>query len=134
MLPLEGAALDLKIKYCETIFDFKQEDKARPALEEAKDKKREVLLQLIALVEGESAQKNILIQQMLPRVFAMIETNMFRTPKVQTASLSGSAEEHLDTKKDEEEAIIMLEEQWPHLQIVYELLLRIIIAKDLDCK
>ena len=24
----------------------------------------------------------------------------------------------------------MLEEQWPHIQIVYELLLRIIIAKD----
>ena len=28
----------------------------------------------------------------------------------------------------------MLEEQWPHLQIVYELLLRIIIAKDVDTK
>ena len=28
----------------------------------------------------------------------------------------------------------MLEEQWPHLQIVYELLLRTIIAKDVDCK
>jgi serine/threonine-protein phosphatase 2A regulatory subunit B' len=30
--------------------------------------------------------------------------------------------------------MIMLEEQWPHLQIVYELLLRLIIAKDVDTK
>ena len=70
---------------------------------------------MIALVDGESVQKNMLIHQLLPKVFAMIEVNIFRTPKVQTAALSGSAEEHLDTKKDEEEAIIMLEEQWPHL-------------------
>ena len=28
----------------------------------------------------------------------------------------------------------MLEEQWPHIQIVYELLLRIIILKNLDPK
>jgi serine/threonine-protein phosphatase 2A regulatory subunit B' len=27
-----------------------------------------------------------------------------------------------------------LEEQWPHLQIVYELLLRIIISKEVDTK
>ena len=87
---------------------------------------------MISLVEGESLQKNPLLNQLLVKVFAMIEVNMFRTPKVQTAALSGSAEEHLDTKKDEEEAIIMLEEQWPHLQIVYELLLRTIIAKNVD--
>ena len=80
------------------------------AVAQAKDKKREILLQLIALVDGESLQKNPLLNQLLERVFAMIEINMFRTPKVQTAALSGSAEEHLDTKKDEEEAIIMLEE------------------------
>lgn len=28
----------------------------------------------------------------------------------------------------------MLEEQWPHLQIVYELLLRVVISKDVDTK
>ena len=35
---------------------------------------------------------------------------------------------------DPEEEQIMLEEQWPHIQIVYELLLRIIILKNLDPK
>jgi len=40
----------------------------------------------------------------------MIEINIFRTPKVQTAAISGSIEDHLDTKKDEEEVIVMLEE------------------------
>ena len=110
MLPIDGASLELKLKYCETIFDFKQDEKANPLVAEAKDKKREVLLQLIALVDNDAGSKNVLIQQLLPKVFDMIEVNIFRTPKVQTASLSGSAEEHLDTKKDEEEAIIMLEE------------------------
>ena len=33
-----------------------------------------------------------------------------------------------------EEEQIMLEEQWPHIQIVYELLLRIIILKNFDAK
>ena len=33
---------------------------------------------------------------------------------------------------DPEEEQIMLEEQWPHIQIVYELLLRIIILKNLE--
>ena len=35
---------------------------------------------------------------------------------------------------DPEEEQIMLEEQWPHIQIVYELLLRIIILKNVDAK
>jgi hypothetical protein len=52
------------------------------AVAQAKDKKREILLQLIALVEGETLQKNPLLNQLLERVFAMIEINMFRTPKV----------------------------------------------------
>lgn len=64
----------------------------------------------------------------------MIQVNLFRTPKVQISAYSGSAEEHLDTKKDEDEAVVMLEEKWPHLQIVYELLLKTIIAKDVDLK
>ena len=58
-----------------------------------------------------------------------------RTPKVQvTSQQTGSIEEHLDSKKDDDEDMVMLEEQWPHLQIVYELLLRLIIAKDVDTK
>ncbi len=51
-----------------------------------------------------------------------------------TAQENRSAEEHLDLKKDEDEDLILLEEQWPHLQIVYELLLRIIISKEVDTK
>ena len=110
MLPIDGASLELKIKYCETIFDFKQDEKSNPTVAEAKDKKREVLLQIINLVDSDSVNKNMLLNQLLPTVFSMIEVNIFRTPKVQTAALSGSIEEHLDTKKNEEETIVMLEE------------------------
>ena len=35
---------------------------------------------------------------------------------------------------DPEEEQIMLEEQWPHIQVVYELLLRLIILKNMDSK
>ncbi len=44
MLPLEAATLEIKLKYCETIFDFKMEDKANMAIADAKEKKREILL------------------------------------------------------------------------------------------
>ena len=40
--------------------------------------------------------------------------------------------ERIDSKSDAEE-IIMLEVQWPHLQIVYELLLAVCISKEVDC-
>jgi len=33
-----------------------------------------------------------------------------------------------------EEEEVYMEEAWPHLQVVYELLLRFIIAKEIDSK
>lgn len=68
----------------------------------------------------------------------MIWANIFRAPKVAITSQSthSFAQESrksnaADAAASEDSQQIMLELQWPHLQIVYELLLRLIIDKDL---
>lgn len=58
----------------------------------------------------------------------MIELNLVRTPKVQlTRTGSQVPVESFDPKNEHDEDEIMLEESWPHLQLVYEILLRIIL-------
>jgi hypothetical protein len=49
-------------------------------------------------------------------------------------AFSGKIQEERSNKNTEQEEEIMLEESWPHIQIVYELLLRLIILKQYDAK
>ena len=49
-------------------------------------------------------------------------------------AFSGKIQEERSNKSAEQEEEIMLEESWPHIQIVYELLLRLIILKQYDAK
>lgn len=53
-------------------------------------------------------------------------------------AFTGKIEEQMSTvrgsKMDEEAEEIMLVESWPHIQIVYELLLRLIILKQYDVR
>ncbi len=93
------------------------------------------MIEFISLFDGDTPkiQKSEFLEN-LSLVFEMISINIFRTPKVEvTASVVGQVEEKFDTGKAlDEDDVVMLEEQWLHLQIVYELLLRIIVAKDVD--
>lgn len=58
----------------------------------------------------------------------MIENNLIRTPKVQlTRTGSQVPVESFDFKNEHDEDEIMLEESWSHLQLVYEILLRIVL-------
>lgn len=101
-----------KCAFCVTIFDFKLNDKLNDTVSDAKNLKRQYLLDLIAVFDSD--QPNELRTQLLSNleiVFSLVQVNLFRTPKVQvTAQQNGSAEEHLDSKKDEDEDLIMLEE------------------------
>lgn len=119
-----------KIEFCITVFDFKQVDK-KGAVADARNLKRTFLLDLIAALE--TSEKQDLLAN-LDAAIEMIRVNLFRTPKVQITAQQGSTDDFLDAKQNVVEEVIMLEEQWPHLQIVYELLLRIIICKDVDQK
>ncbi len=93
------------------------------------------MIEFISLFDGDTPkiQKSEFLEN-LSLVFEMISINIFRTPKVEvTASEVGQVEEKFDTGKAlDEDDVVMLEEQWLHLQIVYELLLRIIVTKDVD--
>ena len=68
----------------------------------------------------------------MKHLFQMLSVNLFRTPKVSVTKFGGQQEENFNRQAgdDNEETQILLEEQWPHLQIVYELLLRVVILKD----
>lgn len=64
----------------------------------------------------------------------MISINLFRTPKVSVQKFGGQQEDNFNRKAGDEieETQILLEEDWPNLQIVYELLLRVVILKDFN--
>ena len=44
MLPIDHTNLEAKIRYCETVFDFKEDKKMDLTISEAKDLKRDFLL------------------------------------------------------------------------------------------
>lgn len=44
MLPIDPTNFEEKIRYCETVFDFKEDKKIDLAISEAKDLKRDYLL------------------------------------------------------------------------------------------
>ena len=63
-------------------------------------------------------------------IFSMIWLNILRTPNVEVSKGKQMGEDcfsefgdNIDGGDDK----IMIEEAWPHLQVVYELLLRVII-------
>jgi serine/threonine-protein phosphatase 2A regulatory subunit B' len=122
-----------KVHFCETIFDFTRLNKSSSLVSEAKNKKREYLLTFISDFDTQPLIKQVLLQN-LPSLFKMISTNLFRSfkPQVTAQDYSALGVERIDSKSDAEE-VIMLEVQWPHLQIVYELLLAVCIAKEVDC-
>ena len=109
---------------------------------EAKESKRETLLELIDMMDGEKQNEGSLVAARsallhsdvaMRSLFKMISINLFRTPKVSVTKYGGQQQEDQINKKagDEvEETQILLEEQWPHLQIVYELLLRVVILSN----
>lgn len=53
---------------------------------------------------------------------------------MQVAAFTNKNEDTVADRKGDDEEEIMLVESWPHIQIVYELLLRVIILKQYDQK
>ncbi|KAH9260794.1 hypothetical protein BASA81_001261 [Batrachochytrium salamandrivorans] len=87
---------------------------------EEKEAKRVLLL---GLVEHINSAKDVFSESVFPEVMSMLGANLFRDLP-HNESETGNA--------DEEEP--MLEQSWPHLQIVYEFLLRFVVSPDVDAK
>ncbi|KAJ3194095.1 Serine/threonine-protein phosphatase 2A 56 kDa regulatory subunit delta isoform [Irineochytrium annulatum] len=106
-----------KIGQCNVIFDFND------ALSDLKGKeiKRQTLTELVEYITN---NRGVITEPIYPEVIGMFATNLFRTIPPQV-NPTGDA---FDPEEDEP----VLEQAWPHLQIVYEFFLRFIESPDFN--
>ncbi|KAJ3118572.1 hypothetical protein HDU96_000524 [Phlyctochytrium bullatum] len=106
-----------KISQCNVIFDFND------ALSDLKGKeiKRQTLTELVEYITN---NRGVITEPIYPEVIGMFSTNLFRTIPPQV-NPTGDA---FDPEEDEP----VLEQAWPHLQIVYEFFLRFIESPDFN--
>lgn len=110
-----------KLKICCVVFDFSDPSKN---LKE-KDIKRQTLLELVDYISCVSSKFSEVTMQEITR---MVATNLFRTLP------SNNHENKLPDMYDAEEEEQTMEPSWPHLQIVYEFLLRFVASTETDAK
>lgn len=78
------------------------------------------MIELIDLLDEQDAPEYVINERTLEAAMQMISINLFRTFANKTYKKPSSA----DPDEDEPH----LEEAWPHLQLVYELLLKFILS------
>lgn len=106
-----------KLKQVSVVFDFND------VLSDLKGKeiKRQTLNELVEYV---SSNRGVITETIYPEVFHMFSTNLFRTMPPQVNPYGDA----FDPEEDEP----VLEQAWPHLQIVYEFFLRFIESPDFN--
>ncbi|XP_047341794.1 serine/threonine protein phosphatase 2A 59 kDa regulatory subunit B' gamma isoform-like [Impatiens glandulifera] len=110
-----------KLKMCCVVFDFNFTTKN---LKE-KDIKRQTLLELVDYVSSVNTKFNEIAMQEITK---MVSSNLFRT-------LPSSHHDHkLPEIYDVDEDDLKMESSWPHLQIVYEFLLRFVSSPETEAK
>lgn len=109
-----------KLHICCMHFDFS--DNTKSARE--KEIKRQTLTELVDLVQSGSSKMNEVMQEELVK---MISVNIFRCLP---PALHETGTETGDPDEDE----MFLDPSWPHLQMVYELLLRYVVSPDMETK
>jgi len=110
-----------KLQICCFQFDFS--DTLKSARE--KEIKRQTLLELVDFIQSGSGKITETCQEEMIR---MISANIFRC--LPPASHENTGQETTDPEEEEP----YLEPSWPHLQLVYELLLRYVVSSDTDTK
>lgn len=109
-----------KLNMCCVVFDYTDPSKN---LKE-KDIKRQTLLELVDYISSVSSKFNEITMQEITK---MIAANLFR-------ALPSSNHDKLPDVYDPEEEEPAMEPAWPHLQIVYEFLLRFVASTETDAK
>ncbi|XP_021893831.1 serine/threonine protein phosphatase 2A 59 kDa regulatory subunit B' eta isoform-like [Carica papaya] len=110
-----------KLNLCCVVFDFTDPTKN---LKE-KDIKRQMLLELVDYVTSANAKFTETVMQ---EVVKMISANLFRSLTPQPRENKGL--EAFDLEEEEP----LMDPAWPHLQIVYEFLLRFVASPETDTK
>ncbi|CAN8258519.1 unnamed protein product [Cochlearia groenlandica] len=111
-----------KLSMCCVVFDFKDPSKNI----KEKEVKRQTLLELVDYIASVGAKFNDVAMQELTR---MVSTNLFRT--FPSASNHENRALEVQDVDDEEPS---LEPAWPHVQVVYEILLRFVASPMTDAK
>ncbi|XP_057983656.1 serine/threonine protein phosphatase 2A 57 kDa regulatory subunit B' beta isoform-like [Malania oleifera] len=110
-----------KLQIC--CFQFEFSDTLKSVRE--KEIKRQSLLELVDFIQSGSGKITENVQEEMIR---MISVNIFRC--LPPASHENTGAENTDPEEEEP----YLEPSWPHLQLVYELLLRYVVSSDTDTK
>lgn len=108
-----------KLRLCCVIFDF-TDDNAKAKDNIAKEVKRQQLLDLIDYV---TTARKWFSEEIVVPTLEMVSINLFR-------SLPPSPYSDWDPEEDDP----ALDPQWPHLQLVYEFLLRFVVSSQADVK
>ncbi|TMW62377.1 hypothetical protein Poli38472_009870 [Pythium oligandrum] len=113
-----------KLKLCCTLYDFTD---VRKQVRE-KEAKRNALLQIVEYISaGKVVWDATVVTDLLECVSANIFRFLGRKPSPVLINAEGKAE-----VPDEDEP--MLEPSWAHMQLVYEILLRFVLSKEVDSK
>ncbi|XP_044487052.1 serine/threonine protein phosphatase 2A 57 kDa regulatory subunit B' beta isoform-like [Mangifera indica] len=110
-----------KLQVCCFLLDFSDTTKSV----REKEIKRQTLLELVDFIQSGSGKITETCQE---EMIKMISINLFRC--MPPASHENTGQEVGDPEDEEP----YLEPSWPHLQLVYELLLRYVVSSDTDTK
>lgn len=108
-----------KLKACHRIADFSDSKKDV----ELKETKKECLIEIIDVLDEPEAADFVFKERVMEAAMQMISVNLFRT----FANKNNKKASSVDPDEDEPH----LEEAWPHLQLVYELLLKFLLTAHL---
>lgn len=110
-----------KLNMCCVVFDFMDPSKNI----KEKDIKRQTLLELVDYISTVTSKFNEIVMQEITK---MVVANLFRTFP------SSNHDNKLPESFDPEEEEPTMEPAWPHIQIVYEFLLRFVASSETDAK
>ncbi|KAL5997346.1 hypothetical protein ACLOJK_008276 [Asimina triloba] len=110
-----------KLNLCCVVFDFTDPTKH---LKE-KDIKRQTLLELVEYVSSANGKFTETVMQEIAK---MLSTNLFRA--LTSPPRENKAVEAFDLEEEEP----LMDPAWPHLQVVYEFLLRFVASPETDTK
>ncbi|KAL2345099.1 hypothetical protein Fmac_006384 [Flemingia macrophylla] len=110
-----------KLQICWHVLDFS--DTLKSVRE--KEIKRQTLMELVDFIQSGSGKITESCQE---EMIKMVSANIFRC--LPPASHENTGQEAADPEEEEP----CLEPAWPHLQLVYELLLRYVVSSDTDTK
>ncbi|EPS70490.1 protein phosphatase 2a [Genlisea aurea] len=110
-----------KLSMCCVVFDFIDPTKN---LKE-KEVKRQTLVELVDYIASANGKFN---ENVMQEIIRMVSVNLFRNPSTQLR------ENKIVEGFDVEEEETLMDPAWPHLQVVYEFLLRFVASPETDAK